>query len=166
MRTKLILIALGVFALDRVVKMWTLANFALGEARPLIPGVIQLRYVRNTGVAFSFLADHQWILMLIIPLMLIGLGIALAKGVFPCPVQKIALVAVMAGGFGNLLDRILYGHVVDMFEFLFMNFAVFNVADIFITIGAPVLFIAYVLGEWRKEKAIASPGAEEEAHDE
>jgi len=164
MRTKLILIALGVFALDRVVKLWILASFILGEVRPLIPGVIQLRYVRNTGMAFSFLADYPWVFMIIVPLMLIGLGIALAKGVFSCPVQKIALVAVMAGGFGNLLDRILYGHVVDMFEFVFMNFAVFNVADIFITVGAPVLFIAYLLDERRKEKAKAS--TEEEAHDE
>jgi len=164
MRTKLILLALGIFALDRVVKLWILANFALGEVRPLIPGFIQLRYVQNTGVAFSFLADHQWVLILIIPFMLIGLGIALAKGVFPCPVQKIALVAVMASGFGNWLDRILYGYVVDMFDFVFMNFAVFNVADIFITIGAPVLFIAYLVGEGRKEKGKAS--TEEEASNE
>ena len=156
MRTKLILMALGIFALDRVVKMWILANFALGEVRPLIPGFIQLRYVRNTGMAFSFLADAPWVFLIFVPLMLIALGIALWKGVFPCPVQKIALVAVMAGGFGNLLDRILYGYVVDMFDFVFMNFAVFNVADIFITIGAPVLFIAYVLDERRKEKIKAS----------
>ena len=62
-----------------------------------------------------------------------------------------ALVGILAGGLGNLIDRIRLGYVVDMFEVEFMNFAVFNVADIFITCGAVVLFV-YVLFFDRKEK--------------
>ena len=153
---KLVLFAIGIFVLDRLVKMWTLANFALGEVRPLIPGLVQLRYTRNTGVAFSFLAAHQWVPMIVVPLVLIGLGLAFAKRAFPCPRQQLGLVAVMAGGFGNWIDRILYGYVVDMFDLMFMNFAVFNVADIFITLGAILFLGAFIIGEWRKGKGTDS----------
>ena len=155
---KLALLGMGIviLVLDRVVKMWVLASFTLGEARPLIPGLVGLRYTRNTGMAFSFLVDHQWVPMIVAPLVLIGLGIVLYKRVFSCPVQQFCVVALMAGGLGNWLDRILYGYVVDMFELLFMNFAVFNVADIFITLSAPVFFIAYLIGERRKKKEAVS----------
>lgn len=152
---KLALFALGVFVLDRVVKAWILANFTWGEVRPFIPGLVQLRYTRNTGMAFSFLAEHQWVPMILVPLTLIGLGFVLYKRMFPCPVQQFCIAAVIAGGLGNWVDRILYGYVVDMFEFLFIRFAVFNVADIFITLSAPVFFIAYIAGERRKETEAA-----------
>jgi len=151
---KLALFAIGVFALDRIVKIWVLANFTMGEVRPFIPGFVQFRYTRNTGMAFSFLADHQWVFLVFVPLVLIGLGVAFKRGAFPCFVQQLALVAVMAGGFGNWVDRILYGSVVDMFEFTFMRFAIFNVADIFITCGAILFFIAYLVGEHRKKDQV------------
>jgi len=157
---KLALLAIGIFVLDRVVKAWILANFALGEVQPLIPGLVQLRYTRNTGMAFSFLATHQWVPMVLVPIVLIGLGFAFAKRAFPCLWQQLGLIAVMAGGFGNWIDRILYGYVVDMFELMFMNFAVFNVADIFITLGAILFLSAFVLGEWRKGKGADSAQAE------
>ena len=161
---KLVLLAIGIFVLDRVVKIWILANFALGEARSFIPGLVQLRYTRNTGIAFSFLEAHQWVPMILVPLVLIGLGIALAKRAFPCFWQQLGLVAVMAGGLGNWIDRVLYGYVVDMFDLLFMNFAVFNVADIFITLGSVVFLVAFIAGEWRKGKRSA-PEQEEETPD-
>jgi len=148
---KLALFAIGAFALDRIVKMWVLANFTLGEVRPFIPGLVQFRYTRNTGMAFSFLADHQWVFLIFVPLVLIGLGIALKKGAFPCPWQQLGLIAAMTGGLGNWVDRILYGSVVDMFEFTFVRFAIFNVADIFITCGAILFFVAYLIGEHRKK---------------
>ena len=60
------------------------------------------------------------------------------------PLGAWSLVFVAAGAVGNLIDRVLYGYVVDMFDFRFMNFAVFNVADVFVTTGA-ALFCLYVL---------------------
>jgi len=152
---KLMLFALGVLVLDQAVKLWVLANFALGEARAFIPGVLQLRYVRNTGIAFSFLEGQQWILMVITPLPLIAMVVLLAKRVFSCKVQQFAVAAVLAGGLSNWIDRIVHGAVIDMFEPTFMRFAVFNVADIFITCGAIVFFVAYVIEENRKKKASA-----------
>ena len=146
-------VGLGIFLADRVLKIYILNNFALGEARTFIPGVLQLTYTQNTGMAFGFLAGHQWIPMVLTPLILGGLGVLLVKNMFPCPVQRLALVAVMAGGFGNWADRLLYGFVVDMFEPVFIRFAVFNLADVFITTGGALFVAAFLMSEWRTRQA-------------
>ena len=147
-----ILFGLGVFLLDRAVKIAVLQHFALGEARPFIPGVMQLRYIQNTGMAFGLLGEHQWVSILLTPVVVCVLLVLLAKNFFPCPVCRLALGGIMAGGIANWVDRLLYGFVVDMFEFTFVRFAVFNVADIFITVGAIVLLVAYAVSEWREER--------------
>jgi len=146
------LFALGIIALDQILKAWVLANFALGEVRPFIPGLLQLRYTQNTGMAFSFLAGHAWVPLILTPLLLIGLGFCLWKKMFPCKVQQLALAAVMAGGLSNWIDRLIHGFVVDMLDPVFMRFAVFNLADCFITLGGIVFFVAYLLSEHRKKQ--------------
>jgi len=157
-----LLFGLGIFAVDRIVKLWVVNSFALGEVRAFLPGLLQFRYVQNTGMAFGFLTGHQWIFLVLTPLILGVLGVLIAKGMFPCPVQRLAIVAVMAGGFGNWVDRLVYGAVIDMFEPTFMRFAVFNVADIFIVVGGITFAVAYIVDEWRKEKC----GAQAESRDE
>ena len=150
---KLGVFALAVFLLDQAVKLWVLTNFAAGEVRPFIPGVLQFRYYQNTGMAFSLLAEHQWIFVISTPLLLIAFGILLIKGkVFPHKLQKFALVAVMVSGFSNWVDRIAHGFVIDMFEPTFMRFAIFNIADIFITVGVITLFVTVILSEVRKNR--------------
>ena len=148
----MILVALGVLILDQLSKVWILTNFAVGEARAFIPGVLQLRYVQNTGMAFSFLVDHQWVPMVLTPLLLAFLGVCLARGLFPCKIQRLALAAVMAGGLSNWIDRVVHGFVVDMLEPVFMRFAVFNIADCFITVGGIVLLITLFVTELGKKK--------------
>ena len=150
---KIIFFALGIIVLDQAVKLWVLASFALGEARPFIPGVLQLRYVQNTGMAFGLLAEHQWIFLIFNPLILIAVTAFVVKTkIFTGKAQQFAFAAFVAGGFSNWIDRIAHGFVVDMFEPTFMRFAVFNVADIFIILGAIVLFVAYALSETRKHR--------------
>ena len=151
------LLALGIFVSDRLLKMYMIEHFALGETRDFIPGILQLTYFQNTGMAFSMLQNHQWVPMVFTPLLLLGLGVLLFRGAFPCNVQRLGLVAVMAGGLGNWVDRLLYGFVVDMFEPVFIRFAVFNIADIFITLGGIVFLVAFAVNEWKKEKAKKAP---------
>ena len=156
-----VLLGLLIFLIDRLVKILILNNFALGEVRSFLPGLLQLTYARNTGMAFGFLGGHQWIPLVLTPLILVGLGILLVKKMFPCQICRLALVAVMAGGLGNWVDRIAYGYVVDMFEFTFIRFAVFNVADIFITVGGIVFLVAYFSSEMRAMKAKGTEQTEE-----
>ena len=150
-----------IFLIDRLVKILILNNLAPGEARSFLPGILQLTYARNTGIAFGFLGGHQWIPLVLTPLILIGLGVLLAKKIIACPVCRLGLIAVMAGGLGNWVDRIAYGYVVDMFEFTFMRFAVFNIADIFITLGGIVFLVAYFLSEMRAMKEKGTESTEE-----
>ena len=158
------LVAIVLFVADRVMKYWVLESFALGEARAFIPGVLQFRYVQNTGIAFSFFAESQWVPMVLTPILLIVLGFILVKGMFPCRVQQLCIVAVMVGGISNWLDRILFGFVVDMLDPVFVRFAVFNLADCYIVVGAAVFFVAYVLAERRRvrEQTLVSTEAEGE----
>ena len=103
-------------------------------------------------MAFGFLGDHPWIFIVLVPVLVAVLLVLIAKNVFPCPICQLALVGIIAGGLGNWVDRLLYGFVVDMFEFTFVRFAVFNVADIFITVCGFVLILVYLVTEWRREQ--------------
>ena len=147
----LILFMLVIVGLDQLTKALVVANIPLGEAVKALPGVFHLTHLHNTGAAFSMLEGGRWFFALICAAGLIAVAILIKKKVIEAPFELWCLAAIFGGGIGNLVDRIRLGYVVDMFEVEFMNFAVFNVADIFITCGAVALFV-YVLFFDKKEK--------------
>lgn len=134
----------GLVALDQLVKYLVSTNIPLGGSVPFLPYMMDLTYVQNTGCAFSLLEEHTWLLTLVSAVMSVVLGVALAKDFFKHPLGKIALSLLLAGAVGNLIDRALYGYVIDMFRTLFMEFAVFNVADICVVVGG-IAAAAYYL---------------------
>lgn len=129
-------------AADLLVKRLTLASFALGERLDVIPGVFRLTYVRNTGGAFSAFSDASWLFFLLVPLAVVLLLCLLLFGVVRHPVGVCGAVMMIGGAVGNFIDRVVYGYVVDMFDFYLINFAVFNLADCFVTVGCVLLMIA------------------------
>lgn len=129
-----VLVALLIL-LDQGVKFLVRTGIPLGGSVPFIPYILELTYVRNTGAAFSLLAEHTWLLTLISAVMSVALVLALFRGFFKHPLGKVSLCLVLAGAVGNLIDRAVLGYVVDMFRTLFMEFAVFNVADICVVVG-------------------------------
>lgn len=134
----------GLVALDQLVKYLVSTNIPLGGSVPFLPYIMDLTYVQNTGCAFSLLEEHTWLLTLVSAVMSVVLGVALTKDFFKHPLGKIALSLLLAGAVGNLIDRALYGYVIDMFRTLFMEFAVFNVADICVVVGG-IAAAAYYL---------------------
>ena len=130
--------------LDQLVKYLVSTYIAVGGSVPFLPYIMDLTYVQNTGCAFSLLEEHTWLLTLVSAVMSVVLGVALAKGLFKHPLGKIALSLVLAGAVGNLIDRAVHGYVIDMFRTLFMEFAVFNVADICVVVGG-IAAAAYYL---------------------
>ena len=142
------LLAAALVAVDQVVKYLVRAGIPLHTAVDFLPG-LDLTYVQNTGAAFSLLEEHTWILTIVSLVVSVLLVVLLVKKVFPRPFAMAALSMVLAGAVGNLIDRALLGYVTDMFETLFMRFAVFNVADICVVCGA-VLAVIYYL--WFYEK--------------
>ena len=145
------LLALVLVILDQVVKYLVLTHIPLGYV-PFLPHVVCLTYVQNTGAAFSMFSQHTWILAFISLVMSVVLAVALWKNFFTHPLGKVTLSLLLAGAVGNLIDRAMRGFVVDMFQLLFMNFAVFNVADICITVGAVWLAVYVLFGYEKLEK--------------
>jgi len=131
-------------AADQAVKLWTVSHLALYGAAPLLPGFLELFHVQNTGAGFSLLEGHPQMLAILTALVMAVVGFALWKKWFPHPLAQWSLAITLGGGLGNLIDRVRQGYVVDMFNFQFMNFPVFNVADICVVCGT-VGFAVYYL---------------------
>lgn len=131
-------------AADQAVKLYVVSRLALYESAPLLPGVVELLYIRNTGGGFSILTGHTWILTVVTAALMAGIAALLVKKYFPHPLAMWTLTVILGGGLGNLIDRVRLGYVVDMFNFQFMNYPVFNVADILVVCGV-IGFAAYYL---------------------
>jgi len=141
-----------VVLLDQFIKRWVLLTLALHESMDLVPGVIVLTHVENTGAAFSILANQRWLLIgiaIIASLLLIAILLRYNSGFW----STLGLSAVLGGTIGNLVDRLLLGHVIDIFELRFMNFAIFNIADIFITLGGITFLIYFIVTSIKPAKS-------------
>ena len=140
----LLVVALCIIA-DQALKLWTVANLALYESMPLLPGIVELYYIRNTGGGFSILTGHTWLLTVLTVVLMGILAALLIKKVFTHPLAVWTLTLIIGGGLGNLIDRVRLGYVVDMFNVTFMNYPVFNIADIFVVCGAIGFAVYYLL---------------------
>lgn len=114
------------------------------EWRNGVFGLIRFRFAWNTGVAFSFLSDKPLLVAVFTLLVLTAVALVLFLPKKMRPADRLCLSFIFAGGFGNLIDRLLYGAVVDFIEITFISFPVFNLADVFVVTGT-VLFALNVL---------------------
>lgn len=141
--------AMGLFmaaavAADQLTKAIVRAEIPRGTAVPVLPGVVQLTYVENVGAAFSMLGGARWFFLALVVVFFAGVALLIQKRIVNKPAELWALAAIGGGAIGNAIDRAVFGAVTDMIEPLFVNFAVFNVADCFITCGA-IFLVVYVL---------------------
>lgn len=148
--------AVLVLILDQAAKFWTTKNIVLSavgdDCIEIIPGIIHMTNVHNTGAAFSILQNARWLLVVVTLIFVITIIILINREVIHTGFGRWMAVLVMAGAVGNCIDRALYGYVVDMFEFEFFTFPVFNVADIFITVCGILFCIHLVL--YREPEAV------------
>lgn len=131
-------------AADQALKLWTVANLALYESAPLLPGVVELRYIQNTGGGFSILSGHTRLLAVLTAVLMLVIALLLVKKTFSHPLAMWSLTLILGGGLGNLIDRVRLGYVVDMFHLQFVTYPVFNIADILVVCGT-IGFAAYYL---------------------
>ena len=150
------LFAAGIVALDQWTKFLVLQNIPLYGHVDAIPGLFHLTYVRNTGAAFSAFEGAQWLFAIIFLLLTVAIFYEYFKSRQPFTTfERWLIAAIYGGGVGNMIDRIRFGYVVDMIEVDFMNFAVFNVADCFITCGCIALLVSLAFFNkefWKEEK--------------
>jgi signal peptidase II len=141
-------VAALIVVIDQYVKYWVSNNIGLGgeDVRTIIPGILGLVNIRNDGAAFGFLSGGRIWFILIAGVLLVVAIILLATKAIKNPAARWALVMITAGGVGNAIDRVINGYVQDMFKTLFTDFAIFNVADIFITVGGILFIICIIFG--------------------
>jgi signal peptidase II len=132
-------VAAAVFIADRVTKI--LAPGIPENGVVLIPGVIGLRYAENRGIAFSLLSGAPWALG-VVSLLMIAAAFFCLRGKKLQPLALTGLMMMLGGAAGNMVDRFVHGFVPDMIEVLFVNFAIFNVADTFLCIGCGLVIIS------------------------
>ncbi len=149
------LVAAAVVLLDQVSKAAVRAALVPGEPVTLIPGVMDLSLIYNTGAAFS-LGEGAGALFVLIAVAMCAGGVYVAWRRTDVPLSLLLTVAaVVGGGIGNAIDRVALGAVTDFFKTTFVNFAIFNVADIFVTCGVPVALILWWRWDVARERAEA-----------
>jgi signal peptidase II len=149
-RKKNIILAVVFFAViiffDQFTKLLIVDHMELGESKPVIENIFEIRYIQNTGMAWGLMSGKTWLLAIFSGIMLLALIYVyhnVAEGRYYRPV-RILLICIVGGAYGNLLDRIRLGYVVDFLYFKMIDFPVFNVADIFVTLSVIILIFLMI----------------------
>ena len=142
------LAAVILILLDQLSKQWIVNHIPLNAIRKCVPGIFSLTYLRNYGAAFSILQNQQWFFTVITIAVVGAACYYFIKNINGNFWFLFGLLLIISGGIGNFIDRLRLGYVVDMVHLDFMNFAIFNVADSYLTVGVVILFIAL----WKEEE--------------
>ncbi len=145
---------------DQLLKIWAVQNLQGQGSVDMIPGLMNFYYAENTGAAFSMLKNMRWplaaisaVAVAVIIYIILSKQVTSKWGLLP-------LGMVLGGAVGNLVDRVLHGYVVDMLEFSFVRFAIFNLADVFVTVGGALFCIYYIATEIALMRKSSSERAE------
>lgn len=138
------IIAGAIVIFDQLAKILVINNIGPTDCFHIIPGLFDFVYVKNTGAAFSMLSDSTGILSIVSIVFCVGVLLYWYKKKPASTLLRLSLCLLFAGAFGNAIDRIFRGFVVDFISTAFMNFPVFNIADIAITFGAALLIIYFI----------------------
>ena len=130
----------------------TAALGSVGASAPFLPGILRLTLVHNYGASWGILSGQTTLLLVVTGVVCLALLLALLLGKPASWLGRLSLAFILGGAVGNALDRFLQGYVTDMFDTVFMNFPVFNLADCCITLGAAFL-ILWVLTDEKKAQA-------------
>lgn len=144
-----LIVGIGLLAADQWVKYWVVTHLEPGGFTPLIPGFVELFRVHNYGAAWSSFSGMRWLLLAVTCAIVLAVTYAVVKKLVRHPLGLAAATLIISGGLGNIIDRARLGYVVDMFNFQFMSYPVFNVADICVVSGAILGAIYYL---WFYEK--------------
>lgn len=139
-------------SLDQIIKLLVIKYLEPIGSLPLIDGFIQLNYAENTGAAFGSFSGYTWVLSVFTLAVIVAGLVYLLIGKVKFGVEYVCITLILAGGLGNLIDRIFRGFVVDYIEPLFIDFAIFNFADILVTCSAVVLIIWMIYGIYKDAK--------------
>lgn len=142
-----VFVCAALISLDQLFKMLVSRALAPDGIQTVIPGIVELRYVKNDGAAFSILSGQQGLLILITGIALLVVAYILLFRRPKVRLEYVAFLFIFSGGVGNFIDRVANGFVVDYINVLFMQFAVFNFADILVCVGFALLIFSVIKTE-------------------
>lgn len=144
-----------IVAFDQITKYFAQKYLSGGNVVPFLKGIVQFHYAENDGMAFSMFSGAKWFFIVIT-------AAACAAALWYLFSDKCkslwlywSIGVIVSGGLGNLIDRIAYGYVIDFIEPVFMNFAIFNIADCAVSLGAASMFMYLIFDMTKKEKTDA-----------
>ena len=159
----LIAVIAAVIGLDQLTKWLTVVNLAEYESFPLWQDVLHFTYVKNTGMAFGMLKDHRWVFMVFSTIAIVALIVYLFRFRPESRWMQVSMAMIIGGGIGNMIDRVLLGYVIDFIDVTLISFAVFNVADSFVCVGAGIMILCLVLDLIKEIKLEKAQKAEEKS---
>ena len=145
-------LTLFVVLLDYITKRIVSGNMVLYQSIPVIKGVFNITYVKNTGASFGMMAGARWFFVAVTVILIAAVIYYAVKNKITDKLFLVSASFVVGGGIGNLIDRIATGAVVDFFDFCLINFAIFNVADCFVVVGVILMVIYYIKEEKTKNE--------------
>ena len=150
---------------DQATKIWAVRRLSVSGPIVLIRGVLEFAYVENRGAAFGILQNRQWFFLLITVVILAGILFVIIRMPQSPRFLPLGLSLTMlgAGAFGNMIDRVRCNYVVDFIYFKLIDFPVFNVADICVTVSAAALVFLFMFYYKEEETRLILGG---DAHDE
>lgn len=163
-----LLIVFFITVADQITKFLAVSILKPRYTYPIIKDVLHLTYLENTGAAFGILKNSRWIFMILTTVVVVALVLFIVFRREKLSVlMTVGLCFVIGGGIGNMIDRVFNGYVVDFIDFRLINFAIFNVADSFVTVGVVLIVIDVLFGKGRnlliaekKKSDLPEPGVE------
>lgn len=147
---------------DQILKYWVVTHLAVGESAPFLPSFMQLTRLHNYGAAWSSFSGRTVLLVVFTAVLLAVVALLLLKKVVRHWTGITACTLILSGGIGNIIDRIVHGYVVDMFDLQLFSYPVFNLADCCVVVGAILGGIYYLFLYEKYDKKKKEP---DHAHD-
>lgn len=148
-----IIIGILIFAADFITKFLVSKNMLLYQTIEIIDGVFSLTYIRNKGMAWGMLQNQRWIFIVLTVLIVAVITVYAIKSKRLSALEKIGITLLLSGAIGNLIDRIFYPEgVIDFLQLEFIDFPIFNIADIAVCLGAAAIIIYVIFFERKKER--------------
>lgn len=160
----LALVAAGALALiDQLIKNWVIGTMALGESILVIPGLLRLTYIHNTGGAYGMMAGNMKLLAAVTAAVIVVAVFFMLSGKVKHPLALWSLGLIIGGGLGNLVDRLFRVAVIDYLDISpLFSFPVFNFADCCVVVGTILLMVYLLLIEGKQPKAQAAESKEDD----
>ena len=149
-----ILIGIAVLIVDFITKMLVNSNMQLGEKISLIDGVFSLTYIRNKGMAWGLLQNQRWIFIIVTIVIVSAMIFYIVKNKNVHFTAKLGVSLSVSGALGNLIDRLFYEDgVIDFLCADFIDFPIFNIADMSVCVGMAILVIYILFFEQNKKES-------------